>query len=134
MIWAIWIIFALLAALWTSLTWVSVLVLRWSVEWLSEGAKASSWLELMSNWSIPSWLLLWVDAQQIQALQLALVKLAEQLQGSWPGVGQSLSWIEPLVWGVWALGLLVLLAFAGLGHWLVKRQAKPPAAPPVVQK
>lgn len=128
----IWIVFAVAAALWTGLAYVSVEALRWMADLMSEGAKAGQWADLATNWSLPSWLLIWVDAQQVQALQLALVKAIEQLQGSWPGLGSTLGWLVPLVWGIWALGMLLLLLPAGLGHWLVSRQStpKPLSRPP----
>jgi hypothetical protein len=121
----IWILCAVLLALWTGCIWVSTELFRWTVDLLSEGVKAASLLDLMSNWSIPSWLLLWVDAQQIQAVQLALVTWAGYLQGVWPGLGQAVSWIEPLVWGVWALGVLVLLLVAVGLHTLAARPSGP---------
>jgi hypothetical protein len=128
----IWIVFAVTAALWTGLAYLSVEALRWIADLMSEGVKAGEWADLATNWSLPSWLLIWVDAQQVQALQLALVKAIEQLQGSWPALGKTLGWLVPLVWGVWALGMLVLLLLAGLGHWLVGRQSapKPISRPP----
>jgi len=120
----IWIVFAVTAALWTGLTYVSVEALDWVANLMSGDGKAGDWADLATNWSLPSWLLLWVDAQQVQALQLALVTAIEQLQGSWPGLGKALGWIVPAMWGVWFLSLLVLLLLAGLAHWLVGRQSR----------
>ena len=39
-------------------------------------------------------------------------------------------WLSALIWVVWGLGVVGLLALAGLGHWLVGRLAPPTSGRP----
>jgi cytochrome b subunit of formate dehydrogenase len=124
----IWIVFAGLALFWTSLAYAATMMLGWVVTLVSGGAGAVEFADLVSNWSVPSWLLMWVDAQQVQAAQMAMVTFLERFQGAWPGLGRTLAGVEPLVWLVWAFGIVVILLPALLAHWLVRRQTKADAA------
>ncbi len=120
----IWLVFAVLALFWTSLAYAATVMLGWVATLVSGGAGAVEFADLVANWSVPSWLLLWVDAKQVQTAQLALVTFLERFQGAWPSLGKTLTGAEPLVWLAWALGLVVILLPALLAHWLVNRQAR----------
>ncbi len=125
----VWIVFALVALAWTASAWLMAEALRWVGAALSQqaGAAGADLAQLASNWSLPSWVLLWVDAQAVQAAQLAVVDLLEWLQATWPGIGYAMGWLVPVVWFGWGVGLLVLLMLALLAHWLVSRNTGSPA-------
>lgn len=126
----VWIVFALLVLAWTFSAWMLAEGLHWVGAALSQqaGVAGTDLAQLAANWSVPSWMLLWVDAQTVQAAQLALVDLLEWLQTAWPGIGHALGWLVPVVWVGWGLGLLLLLLLAVLAHWLVGRSSSPPKA------
>ncbi len=120
----VWIVFGSLAAIWTGMAWLLGAGLEWAGALLGSGA-AVDWAQVVVNWPLPNWLLPWVDVGLLQSLQMALMHTLQALQGAWPGIGQAVGWLVPLVWVGWGLGLLVLLLLALLCHWLVGRSQKP---------
>lgn len=128
----IWIVFALLAALWTGGAWLVAGLTQWAAQLLSSGG-AVDVAEAAASWSIPAWLGLWVDMSWIAAAHTALVSLLESARGGWPMLADVSGWLVAGVWVVWGLGVGLLLLLAGGLHLLVGRDARPPRQPPTVQ-
>ncbi|EHR68928.1 hypothetical protein BurJ1DRAFT_0029 [Burkholderiales bacterium JOSHI_001] len=122
----IWTVFGLLAGVWTLMSWLLARLAGWLAQWMAGGAAAPP-PSALTEVRLPAWLLDWVDVGTLQALQQAVLALLEALRGAGPWLGDALHWLQPAVWGLWALGLLVLLAAAG-GLHLLLRVATP--APP----
>lgn len=121
---AIWIVSGVLAALWTG----GAFVAAWFVDWAAGLIASGAALDLAKNvaaWPLPRWLEPWVDAAAFQALQHLLVDLMSWLRAAWPGLVTMVGWLVPLVWGLWAVGLGLLLALSVFGHWLAGRAQAP---------
>ena len=123
----IWCVFGLLAALWTLGAWLFSRLAAWLAQWMAGGAAAGP-PPALTELRLPAWLLDWVDVATLQTLQQALLTLLDTLRGAGPWLGDALGWLQPAVWGLWALGLLTLLAAAG-GLHLLLRVATPAPAP-----
>jgi hypothetical protein len=128
--WLIWSIFGLLVLVWTGLAWGVSRAFQWGAQSLASGA-AADWGQLAAVWSVPNWVLNWVDVDFLQSLQVGLVQALEALQTAWPDLGLVLSWLVPVVWAVWVMGVVPMLLLALMLHWLVGRggPAAPTAAP-----
>ena len=74
---------------------------------------------------VPAWLALWVDTAWLQAVQASLVEMVQWVAQWLPSAAGMLGWITPLLWVVWGLVMLLMLACAVLGHWLVGRLGVP---------
>lgn len=124
----IWIVAALLLALWTGFAALTVALLDAAAGVLGGGGTLD-WAALVTNWSVPTWLLPWIDAGWLQSVQMMIVDLLDGLQGAWPVMGQVLvGWGVPLVWTLWGLGAVLLLALAGGLHLLVRVSRRATAA------
>lgn len=121
----VWGVFALLALLWTAGSYIAVALARWGAQLLASGGLDTPG-RAAAQWPLPEGLPLWFDPALLQFMQqMALVSL-EALRDALPMLGAAMGWLVPLLWVLWACGLLVLLLIAGGAHWLVARQA--PAA------
>lgn len=120
---AIWVVFGLLALLWTGGAFVSAQLTQWIAQALASGEAASVGREL-AQWPVPQWLALWVDTAWLEALQSALLWTLETLQEALPLLGSALGWLVPLVWLLWGLGLVALMLLAGLAQLLLGRARK----------
>lgn len=117
---AIWIVFLLLATLWTGAAFAAAGLTEWAVAQIASGA-AVDLAGVAVQWQVPAWVLPWLDVGSIQAAQQFVVAVLEGLRDSWPSIGALLGWLVPVIWVGWAIGLGLMLLLAGAGHWLVGR-------------
>jgi hypothetical protein len=121
----IWAVTALLAAVWTGMVALTVQVSGWL---LNAVASAPTSGAAPGPLPLPEWLAPWADTEWLAALQVVWLNGAQWLVQLLPNAGGLMDWLTPLLWTVWALGLLPLLALAAFLHWLAGRP-NPPAAP-----
>jgi hypothetical protein len=115
---AVWIVFGLLAALWTGGALLAAELAAWSAALLASG-EAVDLGRTAAQWPVPAWVALWVDPAWVQAGQQALAWALELLRDSLPLMGSAVGWLVPVVWVLWGLGLLLMLLLAGGAHLLV---------------
>ncbi len=117
---ALWIVCGVFAALWTGLALAAAELTQWAAGLIATGT-AVDLGQAVAGWPVPSWLSPWVDVAAVQAAQGFIVAALEGLRGAWPAIGAAVGWLVPVVWLAWALGLALLLALGGVGHWLAGR-------------
>lgn len=120
----IWLVFVVLAGLWTGLVALTAQVTDWVLAAMASG-QAVDLAGMAGDVPLPAWLAIWIDAASLQAMQAAMVQLVQSVTQWLPTAAGLLGWITPLLWVVWGLVVLMLLAVAALGHWLVGRLAGP---------
>lgn len=119
MVKVVWILFSLLAALWTALAWLTGRLIGWAAEAASTGS-ASVAIEAAAAWELPAWAALWIDPALWRALQSLAMASMEWIQAALPHAGTAGGWVVAAVWIGWGLGMVVLLAVAGVSHLLVR--------------
>jgi hypothetical protein len=125
----VWIVFALFAVAWTAGAWLIGTGIQWAGGAIASGG-AVDLAAAVSHWSLPSWLVAWLDLTWLQSVQLFLVDAVESLREAWPDLGRAVAWLVPVVWVAWGFGLFVLLLLALLGHWLAGRSGGGGGVPP----
>ncbi len=117
---AVWVVFSVVTLLWTAGTYIAVKLTQWGTSLLANGN-----LEPLSRgvaqWPLPEGLPLWLDPMMIQALQQYALLSLEAFRNALPYMSTAMGWLVPVLWAVWGLGLLFLLALAGGAHWLTAR-------------
>lgn len=126
----LWLVFGVLALLWTGGAALLAGLTDWAAQVLGSSA-AADWAKTAAKWPVPEWISLWVDPQVVRFVQDAVLWTLSTL-GSWgeglPPAGQLIGWLEPLIWGAWGLGMLALLVLSGGAHWWLGRGAARRAA------
>lgn len=119
----IWGLTALFAAGWTGLVWVTHQLTGWLLGAIDAGTlkDAGGAVVGLPVPPLPEWLNLWIDTAWLGALQAWSAELLGWLGAVLPAGDALMAWIGPLLWVGWGLGLLALLALAGLVHLLVGR-------------
>jgi hypothetical protein len=115
---ALWIVFALLAALWTGTALVSTELTGWLATTVAS-SQAGDVIGNVGQWPVPAWLALWIDPAWVQGMQAAWVQVMGWLGQSGPALGSVVSWLIPLIWVVWGVVLLLMLAATVAGHFLL---------------
>lgn len=114
----IWSVFGVLMLGWSGMAWISAELAGWLVQ-VAASAPAGQAAQDMAQWPVPAWVALWIAPEMIEALQATWLGALEWI-GAWLPSAESLSGvINVLAWGIWGVGVLCLLAIAGLAHWLV---------------
>lgn len=117
---AVWVIFSVTALLWTAGTFIVVKLTQWGTQLLA----TASFDQLNNNvaqWPVPESLPLWFDPAAILSLQQMALFSLDALRNAMPYMSTMMGWLVPVIWVVWAFGLLGLLAMAGGAHWLASR-------------
>lgn len=121
---ALWIAFALLAALWTGTVLVSAELTGWLATTVASG-QAGDVINNVGQWPVPAWLNLWIDPAWVEGLQAAWVEVMGWLGQSGPALGGVVSWLIPLMWIVWGGVMLAMLTAAVAGHFLLGKLSRP---------
>ena len=114
----IWCAFLLLAAFWTGLVMVTGQVTDWvlgsmQTEQVADLAASAGQVPL------PAWLALWVDTAWLKEMQTFGISLVQWLGQVLPSADGLMTWINPLLWFGWGLGMLAMLVGAIAAHWLL---------------
>lgn len=115
-----WIVFAVLALLWTAAAWAGAALAGWGAEALAAGGAAQVARDVAAL-PVPGWVQLWFDPAWIEALQ-SFMRWALDAGGSLlPAAGTLAGWLVPLVWFVWGIGFALLAGGALAAHVVVRR-------------
>ena len=108
----IWSGFVLGALVWTVSAVAVSALLYWGAGLLASGEAAQLSL-MVTSLPVPIWLTYWVDIEAIHAAFDAIAWTLDSAQQTLPWLGMLLTWMLPLTWLLWAVGvgLMLLLAF-----------------------
>lgn len=119
---AVWVIFGVATLLWTAGTFIAVKLTQWGTQLLATG-DFEQLSRGVAQWPVPEGLPIWFDPAAIQAMQQMALFSLEAFRNAMPYMSSMMGWLVPVIWVVWGLGLLCLLAMAGGAHWLASRYA-----------
>lgn len=116
----VWGVFAVAASLWTVGAVLLAELVQWGAQSLSKGGAAEMGVALGAL-SIPAWLSPWMDVQAWSDLLKAVAGALTDVVAALPSLGKLVSWVVPVVWILWGVGLAILIGLAAAGTWLVHR-------------
>ena len=119
----IWGVTGFLALLWTG----AAAMLAAAVNWLaaSSADPAIRGVQAMAQWPLPDWLTVWVPPGVIEPLKARIGELLGSMVTATSWIAPLLGWLSPLVWVIWGLVLVLMLALAGGFHLLAARSTRP---------
>lgn len=121
---ALWLLVFLLAALWTGGAALTALLTQAASGLMASGGAADLG-QAAAQVPVPAWLALWgIDPAWVRGLQESLLWALQAMRDLLPWIGSALGYLVPLVWVLWALGLIVLLLLAGGAHLLLGRRTR----------
>jgi hypothetical protein len=115
----IWAITAVVALLGTLL----VAVMAFTVGWLSDNmAGSADWVKQLTQVPVPAWLSLFLDPAMVEWVRTASVGVITAVATGLPWLAPMLGWVVPVLWVVWLIVLICLLALAVGLHYAVGRR------------
>lgn len=123
----VWSLCVVLLACWTAVMALAALIVRWIAEGLASG-QIQDFATGAAQWPVPGGLPAWIDPQWVHWIQSALVSMLSVFAQWSPQLSSIVSWLVPLAWVVWAMGLALLLSLSGAAHWLIGKLQQRPSA------
>ncbi len=112
---------ATLAVLWTGFIALSAALADWLA---GQGGQLQGSLQALAQWPLPPWIALWTDPAAAEAIRATLVWSVELFAAAMPWITPLLDWVAPLLWVIWAFGMVGLVALAAVGLLLIGRMRK----------
>ena len=127
--WTVWIVGAVMAALWSGLCGIGWVSISWLGGLLGAGVDVDAVVRV-AQMPLPAWVTLWLDPASLQWMRDGLAWLATRSADAGPWLAALIGAAGWLILPLWMLGLAVLLVLAGGAHWLVGRLRRANAAAP----
>ncbi|MBA4254604.1 MAG: hypothetical protein C0445_01875 [Polaromonas sp.] len=131
----VWLVVVALLLAWTLAAWLAHAVVGWaagvSPEQLAEaGQNAGAVAQQLGQLPLVQWMLAWWPAGAAEAWAAAVALVLPWMQALVTHLPSVMGWLSPVVWVLWALGVLVLLLSGAGGSAVVHllRQRVPPRA------
>lgn len=121
-----WVVFGLLALLWTGGAWLTAEVTGWLAQLLASG-EAVQVASGAASLPVPAWAQLWIDPAWLEMLRSFLAWSLSLAAGSAAAIGTMAAWVVAAIWIGWGLGMALLVLAAVAIHVLIKRSARRPA-------
>ncbi|WP_454688752.1 hypothetical protein [Achromobacter aloeverae] len=126
----IWVIFGLLAVIWTGIVSMAVKLMHWLLGSIGD-VQVPVPAAPPADAPVPDWMPPWVDAGWVHALQAGIADALNHINHALPILNGLSGWLTVLGWFTWGLIMILLLAIALLLHWLAGRDwggQKPPSS------
>lgn len=94
---ALWIVFAILALLWTAGIALTAAAADWAAAQVASGAAAQAGSSL-AQIPVPAWLAPWVDPALLRTAQEGLLWALQAFRDALPWAAAAIGWLVPLIW------------------------------------
>lgn len=117
-----WIVFAVLALLWTGSAWIASAATQWLAQALASGTAVQAARDVTAL-PLPAWMQVWIDPAWLHAMQSFVQWAVEGAGAGLPYAGTATGWLVPVIWVAWGIGFALLLLGAVAVHMLARRFA-----------
>jgi hypothetical protein len=111
-----WFFVLTLLAIWSACIWIAHSLASWSLTGIGSVVGQTQHIDRLP---IPDWIAAWIPPDLVLALKATsagVLPWVESALNALPSVG---SWLSPLAWTVWGVGLVILAVGAALLHALI---------------
>ena len=118
----IWAISGFLMLLWTAAAAKLAAAANWLAASVTDPAIRN--LQSPAQWPVPECLTVWMPSGVIEPLKASITGPLDSLFSATTWIVPMLGWLSPVIWVVWSLVLVLMLALAAGVHLLVSRNAR----------
>ena len=111
-----WFFVLTLLAIWSACIWIAHSLASWSLTGIGSVVGQTQQIDRLP---IPDWITVWIPSELVLAVKATaagVLPWVESALEALPSVG---SWLSPLAWTVWGVGLVILAEGAALLHALI---------------
>jgi len=124
----IWVIFGLLAVIWTGIVSMTLKLVHWLLGSIGD-VRVPVPTAPPATAPLPDWMPPWMDANWVHALQAGIADTLNHINQVLPILNGLSGWLTVLGWFTWGVIMALLLVLALLLHWLVGRNWNPQQPP-----
>ena len=121
----IWAITGFLVLVWTGAAAMLAAAANWLAASVTDPAIRN--IQSPAQWPVLEWLTVWVPSGVIEPLKANITGPLDSLFSATTWIAPMLGWLSPMIWVVWGLVLVLMLALAAGVYLLVARNAQPAA-------
>jgi hypothetical protein len=123
----VWIVFTVVAALWTGAFALGAWLVSWVAAFVARAADPNTTLPVLAD-IVPDWLEAWIDPGTLELAQRVVTGLLQGLQTLQLDLGSAVGWVVAALWLACGVGLLAMLLLAVAAHRWAGRQETPTKA------
>jgi len=124
----IWVIFGLLAIIWTGIVSMTLKLVHWLLDSIGDVRVPVPGTPSAAA-PMPDWMPPWVDTNWVHALQAGIADTLNHINQALPILNGLSGWLTLLGWFTWGVIMALLLVVALLLHWLAGRNWNPQEPP-----
>jgi hypothetical protein len=115
----LWTIMGIAAMLCTILAVLFASAIGWLANHMAGSADL---INQAAQWPVPAWLAAFFNPALLEPVRTAVVAVINTVATGLPWVAPMLVWLVPVVWVVWALVMLCLIALTSGVHYAIARK------------
>jgi hypothetical protein len=119
----IWSGFVFATLLWTGCIALAVLFSEWLLSAAGSG-QVTEWVNRAEKWPVPAWLGIWVDTELLQSFQASVVDMVQWMIAVMPSFSSAASWVSVVLWVVWGIVVIFMLAGSMIAHWMLGKKQR----------
>ena len=125
----IWAITGLLLLMWTGVIAVSTAVVTWVAGLSTDPAQRG--VQAMGELRVPEWVSIWMPPGVLESVKASTSGLLESTMAAVTWLMPMMAWLNPVLWVMWGLVAILMLALAGGLHLLLGRKNDRNGSPPM---
>jgi hypothetical protein len=119
----IWTITGLLLLMWTGVIAISTAVVTWFAGLSTDPAQRG--VQAIAELPLPEWITIWMPPAVLESVMGGTTGLLDSMVAAMTWLMPMMSWLNPLLWVVWLMVAILMLALAVGLHLLVGRSNRP---------
>ena len=112
----LWLVVALLLALWSMAVWAVHSLAAWSLNSLGSLTVSPT---IGEGLALPQWMAQWVPPEWIVGLKSMAPTLLPHIDSARAALPAGVVWLSPLAWIAWAIGAILIFIAGLVGHRLI---------------
>lgn len=117
----IWLVFAVLSAIWTGLVALTLQLSHWLLATVASSQVPGAYANAVP-WTPPAWAEPWADTAMLESLQSTVAWLTQLINQVLPAFGGISTVVSVVGWVIWGMVMAAMLAVALALHWAASRR------------
>ena len=125
----IWAVTGLLLLMWTGVIAISTAVVTWFAGLSTDPAQRG--VQAIGELRVPEWVGIWMPPALLESVKASTSSLLDSTVAAVSWLMPMMAWLNPVLWVVWGMVAILMLALASGLHLLLGRKNNHNGVPPI---